>query len=90
MSTHPIWLAISNRECLIQSDTPQSGAFETVDDLSGQLIVGNPDQVVEEVKKFEAIGVNHLVFDFRFKLDQWFEQIELLGKEVLPHLNSGV
>lgn len=65
---------------------PPSGAFETVEDLEGQLIVGNPDEVVHEVKKFEALGVEHLVFDFRFKFDQWYEQIELLGAEVLPKL----
>lgn len=65
---------------------PPSGTFETVDDLEGQLIVGNPDEAVSEIKKFEAVGVEHLVFDFRFKFDRWYEQIELLGAEVLPKL----
>lgn len=65
---------------------PPSGRFETVDDLTGQLIVGTPDEAVQEVKKFEAVGVQHLVFDFRFKFDRWFDQIELLGSEVLPKL----
>lgn len=63
---------------------PPSGTFETVEDLEGQLIVGNPQEAVEEIKKFEALGVEHLVFDFRFKFDKWFDQIELLGSEVLP------
>jgi alkanesulfonate monooxygenase SsuD/methylene tetrahydromethanopterin reductase-like flavin-dependent oxidoreductase (luciferase family) len=63
---------------------PPSGRFETVEDLEGQLIVGNPDEAVEEIRKFEALGVEHLVFDFRFKFDKLFEQIELLGTEVLP------
>ncbi|EAR25991.1 hypothetical protein A20C1_08929 [marine actinobacterium PHSC20C1] len=65
---------------------PPSGTFETVEDLEGQLIVGNPDDVVEEVKKFQAAGVDHVVFDFRFKFDRYLEQIELLGNEVLPRL----
>lgn len=65
---------------------PPSGHFETVEDLEGQLIAGNPDQVVEQVRKFQTLGVEHLVFDFRFKFDQWHEQIELLGTEVLPKL----
>lgn len=65
---------------------PPSGRFETVDDLEGQLIVGSPDEAVQELKKFEAAGVEHLVFDFRFKFDKWFDQIELLGTEVLPQL----
>lgn len=67
---------------------PPSGRFETADDLEGQLIVGSPDEAVEELKKFEAAGVEHLVFDFRFKFDKWFDQIELLGSEVLPKFRS--
>jgi alkanesulfonate monooxygenase SsuD/methylene tetrahydromethanopterin reductase-like flavin-dependent oxidoreductase (luciferase family) len=65
---------------------PPSGSFETVEDLEGQLIAGNPEQAVEQVQKFADLGVEHLVFDFRFKFDRWFEQIELLGTEVLPKL----
>lgn len=67
---------------------PPSGRFETVEDLAGQLIVGDPDEAVEELKKFEAIGTEHLVFDFRFKFDRFFEQIELLGTEVLPKMRE--
>ena len=67
---------------------PPSGSFETVEDLEGQLIVGSPDEAVVECKKFESLGVEHLVFDFRFKFDKWFEQIELLGSEVLPKLRA--
>jgi alkanesulfonate monooxygenase SsuD/methylene tetrahydromethanopterin reductase-like flavin-dependent oxidoreductase (luciferase family) len=67
---------------------PPSGSFETVEDLEGQLIVGDPDEAVAECKKFEKLGVEHLVFDFRFKFGRWFEQIELLGSEVLPKLRA--
>jgi alkanesulfonate monooxygenase SsuD/methylene tetrahydromethanopterin reductase-like flavin-dependent oxidoreductase (luciferase family) len=67
---------------------PPSGKFETWEDLEGTLIAGNPDDVVEECRKFEAAGCEHLVFDFRFKFDRFFEQIELLGREVLPHLRE--
>ena len=67
---------------------PPSGKFETVEDLEGQLVAGNPDEAVAECKKFEAIGVEHLVFDFRFKFDKWYDQIELLGSEVLPRLRG--
>lgn len=65
---------------------PPSGRFETWEDLEGTLIAGTPEEVVEECRKFEGVGCEHLVFDFRFKFDRWFEQIELLGREVLPHL----
>ncbi|HWK27289.1 MAG TPA: LLM class flavin-dependent oxidoreductase [Solirubrobacter sp.] len=67
---------------------PPSGRFETWEDLEGTLIAGSPEDVVEECRKFEAAGCEHLVFDFRFKFDRFFEQIELLGKEVLPHLRT--
>ena len=65
---------------------PPSGTFETVEDLEGQLIVGDPEDAVREVQKFKDLGVEHLVFDFRFKFDRYLEQIELLGDEVLPRL----
>ena len=65
---------------------PPSGTFETVEDLEGQLIVGNPQEAVAELKKFEDLGTEHVVFDFRFKFDRFFDQIQLLGREVLPHL----
>jgi alkanesulfonate monooxygenase SsuD/methylene tetrahydromethanopterin reductase-like flavin-dependent oxidoreductase (luciferase family) len=67
---------------------PPSGRFETVEDLEGQLIVGDPDEVVDECRKFEASGVDHVVFDLRFKFDRWFDLIDLLGKEVLPKLRG--
>ena len=67
---------------------PPSGRFETVEDLEGQLIVGSPQEAVAEIKKFQDLGTEHLVFDFRFKFDRFFEQIELLGREVLPHLRG--
>lgn len=67
---------------------PPSGTFETVEDLEGQLIVGSPQEAVAEIKKFQDLGTEHLVFDFRFKFDRFFEQIKLLGQEVLPHLRG--
>ena len=67
---------------------PPSGTFETVEDLEGQLIVGSPDEAVAEIKKFQDLGTQHLVFDFRFKFDRLFDQIKLLGQEVIPHLRG--
>ncbi len=67
---------------------PNSGRFETWEDLEGTLIAGSPDDVVEECLKFEQAGCEHLVFDFRFKFDRFFEQIGLLGQEVLPRLRK--
>ncbi|MGH9106778.1 MAG: LLM class flavin-dependent oxidoreductase [Acidimicrobiales bacterium] len=67
---------------------PASGHFDNVEDLEGQLIAGSPEEVATECRKFEQVGVEHLVFDVRFKFDRWFEQIELLGSHVLPKLRQ--
>ncbi len=67
---------------------PPSGVFETAKDIEGPLIAGSPEEVVEEVAKFAAVGVEHLVFDLRLRFDRWFESIELLGYRVLPRLRE--
>lgn len=67
---------------------PPSGRFETLEDLEGTLIAGDPDDAIRECRKFEAAGCEHLVFDFRFKFHRWYEQIELLGRHVLPALKA--
>ncbi len=65
---------------------PESGVFETAADIEGSLIAGTPDQVVEQTAKFADVGVDHLVFDLRLSFERWLGSIELLGKEVIPHL----
>ena len=58
---------------------PPSGHVRDRRGPRGAADRGSPDEAVDEVRKFERLGVEHLVFDFRFKFDRWFEQIELLG-----------
>ena len=65
---------------------PESGVFETAEDIEGSLIAGTPVQVIEQTAKFADVGVEHLVFDLRLSFDRWHESIELLGSEVLPAL----
>ena len=65
---------------------PESGVFETAADIEGSLIAGTPDQVTEATAKFATVGVDHLVFDLRLSYNRWLQSIELLGKEVIPHL----
>ncbi len=67
---------------------PESGVFETAEDIEGSLIAGTPDEVAAEVSKFAAVGVEHLVFDLRLRYDRWFDGIELLGTSVLPQLRA--
>lgn len=65
---------------------PPSGRFETAEDIEGSLIAGTPDQVIDQTRRFEEVGVEHLVFDTRLSFGRWFESIDLLGREVIPRL----
>ena len=67
---------------------PPSGKFETLEDLGGVLIAGAPADIVRESQTYEAAGANHIVYDLRLRFDDWYDQIDLLGKEVLPALRS--
>jgi alkanesulfonate monooxygenase SsuD/methylene tetrahydromethanopterin reductase-like flavin-dependent oxidoreductase (luciferase family) len=67
---------------------PESGSFTKPEDLEGSFIAGNPDDVVNEVKKYLEVGIDHIVFDFRFRYDEWDNQLDLLGKDVLPRLRK--
>jgi probable F420-dependent oxidoreductase len=63
---------------------PPSGKFQTIEDLEGLLIVGNPDDCAAEIEKYRRRGVAHLVFDLRLQYDRFEESLELIGKELLP------
>ena len=68
---------------------PESGRWERVEDLEGALIAGPADVIVEVTRKFQQAGLNHVVYDFRFRFDDWEECIGILGEEVLPELRRG-
>ena len=63
---------------------PPSGKFQTIEDLEGLLIVGNPDDCAAEIEKFRVRGVEHLVFDLRLQYDRYEESLVLIGKQLLP------
>jgi probable F420-dependent oxidoreductase len=67
---------------------PTSGRFETVEDIEGSMIAGTPDEVATQTRRFGEIGVDHVVFDTRLSFDRWFENIMMLGREVLPRLRE--
>lgn len=69
---------------------PPSGAFESADDLAGVLVAGTPDQVADQCLELHRSGVDHLVFDLRFKYQRWFHQIDMLGKEVVPRVRAAI
>jgi alkanesulfonate monooxygenase SsuD/methylene tetrahydromethanopterin reductase-like flavin-dependent oxidoreductase (luciferase family) len=65
---------------------PESGTFSTLDDIQGLILVGTPQDIVRETQAYQAAGANFIVFDLRFRYSDWYQQIELLAKEVLPAL----
>jgi len=68
---------------------PPSGKFETLDDLDGAAIAGPADVIIEQVRAFQNIGVEHFVFDFRTQFERFEDCVEMVGTEVLPLLHRG-
>jgi len=66
---------------------PESGSFKTWQDLEGSFMVGSPDDISKDVEKYVEVGIDHIVFDLRFRFDEWDQCMDLIGKEVLPKLH---
>jgi alkanesulfonate monooxygenase SsuD/methylene tetrahydromethanopterin reductase-like flavin-dependent oxidoreductase (luciferase family) len=67
---------------------PASGTFSKVEDIEGLLIAGTPADIARDTKRYEDAGLNHIVYDLRFRYADWYEQIDLLGQEVLPKVRA--
>jgi len=67
---------------------PSGGIFSTLDDIRGFILAGTPVDIAREARAYEKAGADVIVFDLRFRYAEWLEQIELLGKEVLPALEN--
>ena len=67
---------------------PSNGVFSTLDDIRGFVLAGTPADIAREAQAYEAAGADLIVFDLRFRYAEWLEQIEFLGKEVLPALKN--
>jgi len=67
---------------------PPTGVFSTLDDIRGFILAGTPADIAREAQAYEAAGADLIVFDLRFRYSDWLEQIEFLGKEVLPALKN--
>ncbi len=58
---------------------------ELLDQARGRWIIGTPQEVAEQIKAFEAAGVQEIMAQFLVVDD--FEGIRVLGEEVLPLLD---
>jgi hypothetical protein len=83
------WQEMMEQAIRAKWEPSDSGKWETPEDLEGALIAGPPDFIIQETRKFQAAGLSHLVFDLRFRFDDWYDCIALLGEEVLPKLRQG-
>ena len=67
---------------------PASGTFSTLDDIAGVILAGSPADIVHQSRTYEEIGADHIVYDLRLRFSDWYEQIDLLGNEVLPAVRA--
>jgi alkanesulfonate monooxygenase SsuD/methylene tetrahydromethanopterin reductase-like flavin-dependent oxidoreductase (luciferase family) len=65
---------------------PASGSFSTAEDIVGFIFAGTPADIVRETRAYQAAGADLVVFDLRFRYADWYQQIELLGEQVLPYV----
>jgi probable F420-dependent oxidoreductase len=69
---------------------PKSGAFQTIEDLRGIIVVGEPDEVVEQILEIAQRQVDHFVFDLRGQFDRYEESLELIAERVLPAVKAAL
>jgi probable F420-dependent oxidoreductase len=67
---------------------PKSGAFDTIEDLRGIAVVGEPDEVAQQIIEIAERQVDHFVFDLRGQFDRYEESLELIAERVLPQVRA--
>ena len=70
--------------CALKGAKPPGGKFSKPEDLRGMVLAGSPEDVVRDIRLYETAGAELIIFDLRFRFGEWFQQIEWLGREVLP------
>jgi alkanesulfonate monooxygenase SsuD/methylene tetrahydromethanopterin reductase-like flavin-dependent oxidoreductase (luciferase family) len=69
---------------------PEGGEFTRIEQLDGSILAGSPDDVVRGVQRYQELGCDLLVFDFRMRFPDWLTQIQTLADEVLPRVAGPV
>jgi alkanesulfonate monooxygenase SsuD/methylene tetrahydromethanopterin reductase-like flavin-dependent oxidoreductase (luciferase family) len=67
---------------------PEGGEFTKIEELDGSILAGSPDDVAAGVRRYQEIGCDLLIFDFRMRFPDWIEQVKVLAKEVLPQVQQ--
>jgi alkanesulfonate monooxygenase SsuD/methylene tetrahydromethanopterin reductase-like flavin-dependent oxidoreductase (luciferase family) len=66
---------------------PEGGSFTTFDELDGSVLAGTPDDIVRGIQRYQEIGCDLLIIDFRMRFPDWLQQIEILARDVLPRVS---
>jgi alkanesulfonate monooxygenase SsuD/methylene tetrahydromethanopterin reductase-like flavin-dependent oxidoreductase (luciferase family) len=75
-------------------DTPRGIRDESELDYAienGYLLCGSPEQVLDQIEKYQEVGCDQLVFGIPnegFEHDEVLEMIELFGKHVIPEFDK--
>jgi alkanesulfonate monooxygenase SsuD/methylene tetrahydromethanopterin reductase-like flavin-dependent oxidoreductase (luciferase family) len=86
---HVTWREMMHQAINSKWETPDSGDWTSPEDLEGALIAGTADDIIEATTKYHEAGLEHLVYDLRFRYDNWLECLRFLGEEVLPKVRGG-
>lgn len=60
--------------------------YETVDDIEGSFIAGDPAECVTQIRALLDRGFEHIILDMRHSFGEMIEMLELTGDHVLPQL----
>lgn len=83
------WQEMMEQAIKAKWELPDSGRWESPEDLEGALIAGPPETIIRETRRYQELGLEHIVYDLRFRFAEWRECVRILGEEVLPALRSG-
>jgi probable F420-dependent oxidoreductase len=86
--SHVNWREMMQQAINSKWDTPDSGGWTSPEDLDGALIAGTADDIIEATARYHEAGLEHLVYDLRFRFDNWIECLSFLGEEVLPKVRG--
>jgi hypothetical protein len=85
---HVNWREMMEQAISSKWETPDSGDWASPEDLEGALIAGTADDIVEASLRYHEAGLDHLVYDLRFRFGDWESCVGILGQEVLPRLRA--
>ncbi len=69
---------------------PPGGAFRTLEDIRGVVVVGDPGDVAAGILEYYNRGFDHFTFDVRNQFDRFEETLETISRSVLPMVREGI